>query len=374
LRNAAVLRVLFCLDMKIFKYFDWSLLLPAFFLTGIGLTSIYSASISRGSFFDFKKQLIYFGLALAFFIFLSRLDSRFLRTNSYLVFGFYFLLLVALAGLLFLAPITRGIRGWYKLGPVAFDPEPLAALALIIVLAKYFSSRHIELQRWRVLFFSSLYMLSPFLLVFIQPDLGSAVCFLAIWLGIIFFSGLRLRKFLIVLLVFAVLAASGWQFFLHDYQKQRVLSFLNPQIDQRGISWSVNQSKIAIGSAGFLGKGLGRGPQTQYGFLTEPKTDFIFSAWAEETGFLGTLFLFALLFFLFWRIIQIAFVSSVNFVRLFAGGLAFLFLTQSAINIGMCLGLLPVVGIPLPMVSYGGNQLLAFYIGLGILSSLERRG
>jgi len=359
--------------MKIFKYFDWPLLAPAIFLTAIGLTSIYSSSISRGSFFDFKKQLIYFGLALAFFIFLSRLDLRFLRTNSYLVFIFYFLLLLALAGL-FLAPLTRGIRGWYKLGPVAFDPEPLAALALIIILAKYFSSRHIELQRWRVLFFSSLYMLPPFLMVFAQPDLGSAVCFIAIWLGIIFFSGLRLRKFLIVLLVFAVLAASGWQFFLHDYQKQRVLSFLNPQIDQKGISWSVNQSKIAIGSAGFFGKGLGHGPQTQYGFLTEPKTDFIFSAWAEETGFLGTLFLFGVLFFLFWRIIQIAFTSGNNFTRLFASGLAFLFLTQSAINIGMCLGLLPVVGIPLPMVSYGGNQLLAFYVGLGVLASSERRG
>ncbi|PIU16538.1 hypothetical protein COT20_00325 [bacterium (Candidatus Gribaldobacteria) CG08_land_8_20_14_0_20_39_15] len=360
--------------MKIFKYFDWPLFLPAFFLTIIGLSSIYSASISRGSFFDFKKQLIYFALALALFVILSRLDLRFLKSNSYLVFGFYFLLLLSLVGLLFLAPLTRGIRGWYKLGPVAFDPEPLAALSLIIVLSKYFSGRHIELQRWHTVFFSSFYMLPPFLLVFIQPDLGSSVCFIAIWLGIIFFSGLRLRKFLIVLLVFAVLAALAWQFFLHDYQKQRILSFLNPQIDQKGISWSVNQSRIAIGSAGLFGKGLGKGPQTQYGFLTEPKTDFIFSAWAEETGFLGTLFLFALLFFLFWRVVQIAFVCANNFTRLFASGLAFLFLTQSAINIGMCLGLLPVVGIPLPMVSYGGNQLLAFYIGLGILAGLERRG
>jgi len=204
--------------------------------------------------------------------------------------------------------------------------------------------------------------------------LGSGICFVAIWLGAILFSGLPLKRFMAVLLVFIILAGMGWQFFLHDYQKQRVLSFLNPQVDQKGISWSINQSRIAIGSAGFLGKGLGHGPQTQYGFLTEPKTDFIFSAWAEETGFLGTLFLFALLFFLFWRILQAAFFASGNFSRLFAGGLAFFFFTQSAVNIGMCLGLLPVVGIPLPMVSYGGNTLVAFYIGLGILAGLERRG
>jgi len=370
--------------MKFFRYLDpvrgrvsngvdWSLLAPAIFLTGIGLTSIYSSSISRGNFFDFKKQLVYFGIALLCFALLSRLDLRFLKTNSFLVFGFYLLFLLLVAGLLFLAPLTRGIHGWYKLGPVAFDPEPLAALSLIIVLAKYFSTRHIELKRWRITLFSSFYMLVPFVLVFLQPDLGSSVCFIAVWLGAIFFSGLRLRRFLIVLLVLIVLAALGWQFFLHDYQKQRILSFLNPQIDQRGISWSVNQSRIAIGSAGFLGKGLGHGPQTQYGFLTEPKTDFIFSAWAEETGFFGVLFLFAALFFLFWRIIKIAFTSGNNFARLFASGLAFLFLTQSAINIAMCLGLLPVVGIPLPMVSYGGNTLLAFYIGLGILASLERK-
>ncbi|MDD5750172.1 MAG: FtsW/RodA/SpoVE family cell cycle protein [Candidatus Pacebacteria bacterium] len=359
--------------MKIFKYFNWSLLAPALLLTGIGLTSIYSASISRGNFFDFKKQLIYFGLSLILFVVLSRLDLRFLRTNSYLVFGFYLLFLLLIAGLLFAAPLTRGIRGWYKLGPVAFDPEPLAAISLIIVLAKFFSTRHTGLRSWRLLLFSSLYMVVPFALVFLQPDLGSSACFVAIWLGAIFFSGLPLKRFLAVLLVFAVLAGIGWQFFLQDYQKQRILSFLNPQVDQKGISWSVNQSKIAIGSAGLLGKGLGKGPQTQYGFLTEPKTDFIFSAWAEETGFLGTLFLFAVLFFLFWRIIQIAFASANNFTRLFASGLASLFLTQSAINIGMCLGLLPVVGIPLPMVSYGGNTLLAFYVGLGILTSLERQ-
>jgi len=360
--------------MKIFRSFDWPLFAPAVFLTTIGLTSIYSSSITRSNFLDFKKQLIYFALALFFFIVLAHLDLRFLKTNSHLVFGFYILLLFLVLGLFFLAPLTRGVRGWYKIGPLSFDPEPLAALSLIIILSKYFSLRHIELQRWQIILFSSFYMLPLFLLVFIEPDFGSAVCFVAIWLGIILFSGIPLRKFLIILLVLVVLAVLGWQFFLRDYQKQRILSFLNPQTDPKGISWSVNQSQIAIGSAGFLGKGLGKGPQTQYGFLSEPKTDFIFSAWAEETGFFGALFLFLALFFLFWRLVQVAFVSQSNFTRLFASGLAFLFLTQSAINIGMCLGLLPVVGIPLPMVSYGGNALLAFYIGIGILASLEQRG
>lgn len=360
--------------MKLLKSVDWRLFCPALVLSVVGLLSIYSSSVGRADFFDFKKQLVYFALSLLFFFLILRADIRFLKTNSHIVFAVYLLFFILLSGLFFVAPITRGIRGWYRLGPVSFDPEPLAAISLIILLSKYFSSRHTEIKSFKPILISAAYAGAPFALIFLQPDLGSAICFFAIWFGIIIFSGIRLKQLLIILLVLAVLAGFSWQFLLKDYQKTRVLSFLNPDFDPKGASWSVNQSRIAIGSAGFWGKGLGRGPQTQYGFLTEPKTDFIFSAWLEETGFWGAIILFGALFFLFRQMIALAFTQASNFGRLFAAGFAFLFFTQSSINIAMCLGLMPVIGIPLPLVSYGGNQLLAFYIGIGILNSLERRG
>lgn len=359
--------------LRFFKKVDWTLILPAFFLTLLGLFSIYSSSLSKGDFFAFKKQIIFFAISIFLVVILVFFDLRFLRTNSYLVLGLYFLSLLLLAGLCLLGSEIRGVRGWYKLGPFSFDPVPLSALVLIIVLSKYFSTRHIEIQRFQPILFSGLYALFPVALIFLQPDLGSALSLIIVWLGIVIFSGIKLRHLLILSLIFLLLFCLGWKFWLQDYQKQRILSFLNPQIDKKGISWSVNQSKIAIGSGGILGKGVGKGTQTQYGFLPEPKTDFIFAAFAEETGFLGTFLLFICLLVLFWRLVRIAFSAQNNFIRLLASGFSFLLLSQSFINIGMCLGLLPVIGIPLPFVSYGGSQLIAFYIGLGVLMNLERR-
>lgn len=369
--------------MRFFRFFqklnwfeknDWRLILPTLFLTLLGLLSICSSSITKGDFFAFKKQIIFFAFSILLVVGLSFFDLRFLRTNSYLVLGLYFLTLLLLAGLFLFGSEVRGVRGWYCLGPVSFDPVSFSAVVLIIVLSKYFSSRHIELKRFQPIFCSALYMVVPVALIFLQPDLGSSLILIAVWLGIVVFSGIQLRHFLILTLIFLLLFAFSWKFFLKGYQRQRLLSFLNPQLDKQGISWSVNQSKIAIGSGGVFGKGIGKGSQTQYGFLPEPKTDFIFSAFAEETGFLGTFFLFGALLFLFWRIVKVAFLTQNNFTRLFASGFAFLLLSQSFINIGMCLGLFPVIGIPLPFVSYGGSQLLSFYLGLGILMNLKRRG
>ncbi len=355
-----------------FKKIDWFLIAPPFFLTFLGLISIYSSSLGREDISSFNKQIIFFGISIFLVILLSFFDLRFLRVNSYLVISLYLLSLLSLAGLFILGTEIRGVKGWYRLGSFSFDPVPFSAIILIVVLAKYFSTRHIELQRFSPILFSGIYCLIPTLLIFFQPDLGSSLSLIVVWLGMVVFSGIRVRHFLILALIFLLIFLIGWKFWLKDYQKQRILSFLNPQIDKRGISWSVNQSKIAIGSGGFFGKGIGKGSQTQYGFLPEPQTDFIFSAIGEEMGFLGIALLLALLFFIFCKIVKIAFWAKNNFTRLFAAGLGFLILSQSFINIGMCLGLFPVVGIPLPFVSYGGSQLLAFSFGLGILASLKR--
>lgn len=359
---------------RFLRTIDWTLLLPAIFLTVFGLVSICGISVTNGDFLHFKKQLIFWGAALLLMVFFSWLDLRFLRANSYLVFSLYLLALLGLAGVLLFGSQIRGMRGWYQMGFLSLSPVPFAAIVLIIFLSKYFSRRHIELKSFRPIIVSGLYAFLPVLLVILEPDLGSALGLAAVWFGIVVFSGIRMRHFLLLLLLFIILFAAGWQFWLMDYQKQRVLSFLNPQADKHGIAWNTNQSKIAIGSGGLLGKGIGKGSQTQYGFLPEPKTDFIFSAIAEETGFVGAFSFLAIFTFLLWRILKAAFLAPDNFTRLFASGLAFFILSQVFINVGMCLGILPVIGIPLPFVSYGGSQLWASYLSLGILMGLKRRG
>lgn len=359
--------------LRFAKRLDWALLAPAFFLTLLGLLEIYSCSLAKNDFLSFYKQLIFFGAAIVLVIILQFFDWRVLKANSYLVFSFYLLGLIALAGVLFFGVRVRGNQGWYKLGWISLEPVPFMVIALIIVLSKYFSNRHTELKRLSIVFFSALYVLIPLALVLMQPDLGSALGLVAIWVGIIFFSGIKWRHLLLLGLIFVIICCLGWMFWLKDYQKQRISSFLNPTEDQQGISWNVNQSKIAIGSGGFWGKGIGQGSQVQYGFLPEPKTDFIFAALAEETGFIGVVVLFGAYLAIFWRILRITLVAEDNFTRLFATGLACFLLSQLFINIGMCLGLFPVVGIPLPYVSYGGSQLVSSYLSLGLLTAIQRK-
>ena len=359
--------------LSFLKRFNWFLIVPACFLTFLGLISIYSVSSGNKDFFNFKKQIIFFIFSLLLVLFLNFFDLRFLKRNSYFILILYFLSILSLFGLFFLGTEIRGVKGWYKIGLFSFDPVPFSAIFLIIILSKYFATRHIETKSFKPILFSFLYLLIPVFLVLLQPDLGSSLILVSVWLGIIIFSGIELRHFLILILIFLFFITLAWQFRLEDYQKQRILTFLNPEFDPQGVSWNINQSKIAVGSGGFFGKGIGKGSQTQYGFLPESQTDFIFSALAEETGFLGVFILISSLSFLLWQIIKLTFYSYSNFTRLFAAGFGFLFLSQSFINIGMCLGILPIVGIPLPFISYGGSQLLAFYLGLAILGNLTQK-
>ncbi|MDO8524052.1 MAG: FtsW/RodA/SpoVE family cell cycle protein [bacterium] len=359
---------------NIIRSANWRLILPAFLLSCFGLLSIFSSSIARGDFFNFKKQLAVVAISLVVAVAIGFMDLRFLKANSYLIFSLYILALISLAGLLVVAGQIRGIQGWYKFGSISFDPEPFVAIILIIVLSKYFSSRHVEISMLRSIIFSGIYVIVPVILVLLQPDLGSSLSLIVVWIGMILFSGIRTRHLILLVVSFGIVFVLAWNFYLHSYQKQRIIAFLNPSIDAKGVAWSANQSKIAIGNGGLLGQGIGHGSQTQYGFLSEPKTDFIFSAIAEEFGFLGIFILFVIFLALFWQIVSVVFHAHSNFTRLFAFGFAFLLLAQICINIGMCLGLFPVVGIPLPFVSYSGSFTLALYIGLGILISLERKG
>lgn len=356
------------------KKLDWVLIISALLITGMGLLSIYSSSISRGDFLNFKKQIIFFGIGFFLMIFFIFFDWRILRDDPYFILALYFFCLLLLAGLFFFAPEIRGVKSWYKLGPISIHPIEFTKVILIILLAKYFSIRHIEMYRIKHIFLSGVYVLAPAILVFLQPDLGSVLILAALWGGILIISGIKIRHFLILCLCFLLILILSWFFLLRDYQKERIISFLQPQLaDPLKIGWSQNQAKIAIGSGGLFGQGLGSGSQTQYGFLPEPQTDFIFAAIAEEMGLLGISVLLFLFSILLWRIFRIALSSASNFPRLFASGFAILLISQIFIHIGMNLGILPIIGISLPLVSYGGSSLIATLFALGVLESIKAR-
>lgn len=358
--------------MKFFsklQKFDWILFSASVLLVIFGLISIYSSADKDYS--NFYKQLIFFVISILAMLGMSFLDNRILRENSLLLLLIYFICLILLVGVFFFAPEIRGIRSWYRIGPISFDPIEPTKLILILILAKYFSYRHIELYNLKHIFLSSLYIIPPAVLIFFQPEFGSVIILLAIWIGMLLVSGIKIRDFAILSLIFLILAGASWQFFLKDYQKKRVLSFIAPQENVLTEGWSQNQAKISIGAGGIFGQGIGQGSQTQSGFLPEAQTDFIFSALAEETGFLGIAILLSLFGIVFWRIFKIAFSANSNFSRLFASGLAISIFAHTAINIGMNLGLLPVIGLPLPLVSYGGSNLLFTYISFGILQNIK---
>ena len=362
-----------------FKKLDWILITSAVLLTVIGICSIYSSSFRNGDFFNFKKQVVFFAVGVFLMFGLSFLDYRILRNNPYLILTLYFICLLLLVGLFFFAPEIRGVRSWYKMGSISFDPIEPTKIVLIILLAKYFSMRHVEMYRFRQIIFSGIYVLIPSLLIFFQPDLGSSLILVTIWLGILITSGIKVRHFLILTLCFLLVLVFSWQLLLKDYQKERILSFISARqifttsYDPLGASWSQNQAKIAIGSGSFFGRGFKQGSQTQYGFLPEPQTDFIFAAIAEEAGFLGIGILFSLFSLFFWRMMKIILSCQYNFSRLFISGFTLFIFSQFFVNIGMNLGIIPVIGLPLPLISYGGSSLISTYIGLGILQSIGTR-
>ncbi|KKP32950.1 MAG: rod shape-determining protein RodA [Candidatus Staskawiczbacteria bacterium RIFOXYB2_FULL_32_9] len=351
---------------------DWNLIISVVLIVCFGLLAIYSTCVAREDFSNLTKQIIFFAVGFFLMILISFLDYRIFRNNSYLILSFYFICLVLLAGLHFFAPDIRGTRGWYKIGGLSLDPIEPTKIILLILLAKYFSMRHVEMYKFRHIIFSGLYVFLPALLIFIKPDLGGVMVLVLMWAGILSVSGIKLKHFLILFLIFILASGLAWQFLLKDYQRDRVLSFVFPY-DPLGGSWSQNQTKIAIGSGMIFGQGLGNGSQVQYGFLPEPHTDFIFSVIAEEWGIIGVIILFLLYLNVVWRILKISIESQSNFARLFCVGFVLMLIIQFTVNIGMNIGVFPVVGIYLPFISYGGSGLIANFISLGIVQSIKSR-
>jgi len=355
--------------MRNFLRTDWILFGATIPLVVAGLSVL--ASFGAETQF-FSKQIVWISISFTVFFIFSNIDWRFLRearfTLAVYVFAFILLATVSLSG-----TVIKGAQSWFDFGSFSLQPAEFMKLALIIVLAKYFSRRHIEIARIRHIFISGCYALVPFLLLLIQPDFGSAVIMFLIWLGTVSLSGISRKHLLFVFGCAAVSVSVLWFFVFSDYQKARIISFVHPLADIRSSGYNAFQSMIAVGSGEILGKGIGYGTQSRLQFLPEYETDFVFAAFAEEWGLIGSILIFIFYGIVIWRILRIGREGETNFESLFALGAASFFIGHFFVNIGMNIGLLPVTGVTLPFLSYGGSHLLMEYITLGVLVGISRR-
>ncbi len=347
---------------------DWILFLSLLPILAAGLVTMHSFTEADPF---FSRQLIWIGISFALFFGAGLIDWRFLRRSD-ILFGLFIAGAALLLFLFALGRVVKGAQSWFDFGAFSFQPVEPIKLILILILAKYFSRRHIEIAHWRHLFVSGAYALTLFILVLLQPDFGGAIVVFLIWFGMVLFSGISKRHLLAVCLVGAVSVSFLWIFVFKEYQKERIVSFLHPLADLHGSGYNAYQSMIAVGSGGSLGKGVGLGSQSRLKFLPEYETDFIFAAFAEEWGFLGVFLLLLSFSVLVSRILAAALAGRSNFEALYALGLACFIMSQVFIHAGMNVGLLPVTGISLPFMSYGGTNLATLCFGLGILMGMRR--
>ncbi len=348
---------------------DWMLLSSALLIVLFGLITMNTFT---GENLFFEKQLISVGVALVAFYLATRVDTDMLKRTNVLMILFFVVsaLLIILFGL---GHVAKGAQSWFKFGSFAFQPADVMKLLLVLILAKYFSRRHVEIAHFRHIIVSGVYAFIPFTLILLQPDFGSAVLIFFIWFGMILVSGVSKKHLALVFLIGAVVFGGLWVKVFEPYQKARIMTFVNPLADIRGTGYNAYQSTIAVGSGQVLGKGVGYGTQSRLRFLPEYHTDFIFSAFAEEWGLIGVTILFILFFIVISRILMMALVGSSNFEMLYGMGVVVFLLSHFTVNIGMTIGILPVTGIPLPFMSFGGSHLIVEFTALGLLVSMKNR-
>ncbi len=319
----------------------------------------------------FNRQIVWLVISICAFFVASGIDWRFLKNTKIVV--TLFVLSIGLLSLLFiLGSVFKGAQSWFNFGALSFQPADPIKLVVILILAKYFSRRHIEIGNIRHILVSGFYVFVIFLLIFLQPDFGSAIIIFFLWLGMVLVSGISKKHLLAVFLIGVVSFGFLWGFVFKPYQKDRIVNFIHPLTDIRGSGYNAYQSTIAVGSGQVFGKGIGYGTQSKLQFLPEYQTDFIFAAFAEEWGFVGVCLLFILYGIIFWRMLRISSHGGTNFEILFGLGLTILFFTHLAVHVGMNISLLPVTGNTIPFMSYGGSHLLTEFFGLGILMGMKR--
>jgi len=359
-------------DRRLVQNFDWVLVGLVLIICGIGIVNLYSAGYSRqpGETPLYVKQLYWLAVGVGVLALTLTYDYRHLEKLSYPIYIFSILMLVAV---MFAGKMVAGSRRWLVLGPLSFQPAELAKIAIILVLATYFNRRpRLEALRLKDLIVPGLLVLIPVGLIIKQPDLGSGILLALVAASMILFVGVNWRTLAGCALTMVMLSPLIWHF-LKDYQRQRVLIFLNPDKDPLGAGYHILQSMIAVGSGQFWGKGFLEGTQSQLYFLPEQHTDFVFSVFAEEWGFVGSVVLLLLFTALALWSLSVARDCKERFGHLLAVGVTALIFWQVFINLCMVTGFLPVVGIPLPLFSYGGSSLITTLLGVGFLLNIRMR-
>lgn len=347
---------------------DILLVVAAVLLSLLGLVTMNA--FSEHSLF-FERQAVWLAASLAIMWIVSMIDSRILHRTG-VIMALYGVVLALLVLVLLKAQVILGAQNRFDLGPFSLQPADPAQLVLILVLAKYFARRHLEIAHIKHILISGAYMGILFFLLFLQPDFGSAVILFSIWLGMVLIAGIS-RVHLVTVFLVGVLAVSGlWFFAFADYQKTRILTFLDPLADIRGSGYNAYQSTIAVGSGKMLGKGIGYGSQSKLEFLPEYETDFIFAAFAEEWGMVGVTVLFLLFFVLFMRLFVHARFGASSFETLVCSGIAIWLMAHTALHIGMNVGVLPITGTAIPFLSYGGSHLVTEFAALGLVLAMVR--
>lgn len=357
---------------KIFTYlknYDWIIFASIVLLIIFGLSEIYSIALSNEDLhlLNFKKQILFVVLGMFLLFFISFLDYYNLRSFSLY---FYIAGVLLLIAVLLFGETIRGTTSWFNFGFFNLQPVEFVKIFLLIFLARYFSKASVKLNQLKYLIISGLATATLIALVLLQPDFGSALILFALWGIMVYISGFSKKYILIIFLILLLVFLGGWFLFFEDYQRNRIITFLNPEANPLVEGYNVTQSIIAVGSGGITGRGIGFGSQSQLKFLPEAQNDFIFAVIAEELGFFGVFLIISFFSIFYFRLIRHIGRIKDDFGIYFILGAVSLIFLQMFINIGMNIGLLPVVGLPLPFVSYGGSAMVSSLIMVGILESI----
>ena len=355
-----------------FRDFDWALLAMVLLLCTISVLEIYSATMHTKYAGFHTKQLFWIIGGIVAMFFLAKIDYH--RLLDWVPWA-YGICLLALVAVLAVGQRVLGARRWIRLGPMHFQPSEWVKLVLILAVARYFANLGGRSLTWKDIFKAFALVGVPMLLVIKQPDLGTTLTYAPILIAGLFLGGINLRQALILLTAGIVLVAGAWSSgkVLKPYQKARLTSFINPDNDPRGTGYQIRQSLIAVGSGGIWGKGAEKGTQTQGDFLPIPHADFIFAAFGEEHGFVGAILVLLLYFSILMRLIQNAQTAADLPGSLIIMGVVAVLTFQIAVNVGMVIGFMPVTGIPLPLMSYGGSSVLFTFLALGVAMNVRMR-
>ena len=360
------------IDRRLFIHFDWGLLGIVLLIASIGILNLYSVTSNEETTGTslYLKQVLWLAIGLGAMLVIAFVEYRFYTDFAYIVYTTAVVLLILVLGY---GIITSGAQRWVRMGPLTFQPSEFVKISLILALAKFFQ-RYPGREGYSLkhLAFPFFLLFLPMILILKQPDLGTAIILLMVFFSILIFVKVRWSSLITLGVIGVSILPLVWRF-LKDYQKRRIITFFNPDLDPLGASYHLIQSKIAVGSGGILGKGFMKGTQSKLGFLPEQHTDFIFSALGEEWGLVGCFFVIGLYFLLILWGLRVAVESKDRFGAILSFGVVAMLFWHIFINIAMVLGLMPVVGIPLPLLSYGGSFLLSTLIGIGLLLNVSMR-